>query len=334
MIPQSAFRSPMGPDTLRYIALKRALGRRFENATSVLLNLDSFLVGLNNTAADLTLQTFKAWSQTLEPLSPNTRLARMHVVRNFCIYRRRAEPQRFIPDPSQFPKACPRLRPHIFAEIEVARLLGHCDAQPGDPARSPLRWSAMRLAIVLLYTTGIRRGELFRLTPQDYDGAAQTLLIRASKFHKSRVLPLRSDLAHQVARHLEIRCRTYPAALATDPILLSPYGRDRVYTGTWLRKNLLILLDCAGITKANGARPRVQDFRHSCAVNALVRWYRDGADVQAKLPLLATWLGHVSILSTYHYLHFVQELRTIANQRFTESYGGLVVPMATNGGDR
>lgn len=270
----------------------------------------------------------------MEPLSPNTRLARMQVVRNFCIYRRRAAPDCFIPDSSQFPKARPRPRPHIFSEIEVARLLGHCDAQPEDPARSPLRWASTRLAIVLLYTTGLRRGELFRLTSQDYDAGAHTLLIRASKFHKSRLLPLPIDLAQQVERHLQVRRRTYPSALVTDPLLWSPYGRDRAYTGTWLGTNLRILFDRAGIRKADGGRPRVHDFRHSCAVNALVRWYRDGVDVQAKLPLLATWLGHISILSTYHYLHFVEDLRLIANHRFTEAYGGLVVPVERKGGDQ
>jgi integrase len=334
MIVQSAFRSVIAADALRYIALKQALGLSFENATSVLLNLDDFLLGQVKTAADLTPQTFKKWGQTLEPLSPNTRLARMRIVRNFCIHRRRASPTCFVPDPHQFPKACQRLRPHIFSEVEVARLLGHCDARPEDPARSPLRWASTRLAIVLLYTTGLRRGELLRLTAQDYDPVAQTLLIRASKFHKSRLLPLPSDLAQQVEQHLRARRERHPFALATDPLLWSPYGRDRAFTGTWLGTNLRILFDSAGIRKVEGGRPRVHDLRHSCAVNALVRWYRAGIDVQAKLPLLATWLGHISILSTYHYLHFVEDLRSVANHRFTESYGGLVVPIKSNGGDR
>jgi len=116
--------------------------------------------------------------------------------------------------------------------------------------------------------------------------------------------------------------------------LWSPYGSDRAYTGTWLGRNLSILFDRAGIMKADGGRPRVHDFRHSGAVNALIRWYREGVDVQAKLPLLATWLGHVSILSTYHYPHFVDDLRLAANHRFTESYGGLVAPIEDQGGDR
>ncbi len=190
MTLQNTFRSALAKDALRYVALKRTLGRSFENATSVLLNLDGFLLGLGKPPADLTPETFRQWSQALKSLSPNTRLARMRIVRSFCIYRRRVTPDCFVPDPSQFPKACPLLRPHIFSETEVARLLGHCDALPENPARSPLRWAGTRLAIVLLYTTGLRRGELFRLTPLDYDPRANTLLIRASKFHKSRLLPL------------------------------------------------------------------------------------------------------------------------------------------------
>jgi len=68
------------------------------------------------------------------------------------------------------------------------------------------------------------------------------------------------------------------------------------------------------------------------AVNALIRWYQAGIDVQAKLPLLATWLGHVSILSTYHYLHFVESLRAAASRRFNKSYGDLVVPLPNRKG--
>jgi integrase/recombinase XerD len=334
MTRQNAFRSALAKDALRYVALKRTLGRSFENATSVLLNLDGFLLALGNPPADLTAETFRQWSQALMSLSPNTRLAHMRIVRNFCIYRRRVTPDCFVPDPSQFPKACSLLRPHIFSETEVARLLGYCDALPENPARSPLRWAGTRLAIVLLYTTGLRRGELFRLTPLDYDPSAYTLLIRASKFHKSRLLPLPGDLAKEVDRHLKARCEAYPSALAAEPLLWSPYSGDRAYTGARLQANLRLLLDRAGIKNADGRRPRIHDFRHSFAVNALIRWYRAGVDVQAKLPLLATWLGHVSILSTYHYLHFVEELRLVASNRFTESYGGLVVPVEKKGGNR
>jgi integrase/recombinase XerD len=331
MIMRKTFRSALAKGILRYIHLKEALGRGFENASSVLLSLDGFLFDLGKPPADLTPERFQKWVQTLGPLSSNTKLARMRVVRNFCIYRRRMEPDCFVPDPSQFPKSCPLPRPYILSEVEVARLLGHCDALPDNPARSPLRWAGTRLAIILLYTTGIRRGELFRLKPRDYDAGNQTLLIQASKFHKSRVLPLPDDVAREVDKHLQARRTAYPSALATEPLLWSPYSGDRAYTGTRLQSNLRILFDRAGIKKTDGRRPRVHDFRHGFAVNALIRWYRAGVDVQVKLPLLATWLGHVSILSTYHYLHFVEDLRLEADRRFIDSYGSVVVPVAKSG---
>jgi integrase len=334
MIMRKTFRSVLAKDILRYIHLKQALGRQFDNASSVLLSLDRFLSDLGKPSADLTPETFQQWGQTLEPLSSNTKLARMRVVRNFCIYRRRMAPDCFVPDPSQFPKACPLLRPYIVSEVEVARLLGHCDAMPENPARSPLRWAGTRLAIILLYTTGIRRGELFRLKPQDYDVSNHTLLIEASKFHKSRLLPLPDDVAREIDKHLQARRAAYPSALVTEPLLWSPYSGDRAYTGTRLQSNLRILFDRAGIKTTEGQRPRVHDFRHGFAVNALIRWYRAGMDVQAKLPLLATWLGHISILSTYHYLHFVEDLRSVADSRFLDSYGSVVVPESKTGVDQ
>ena len=88
MTQQNAFRSALAKDVIQYVALKRTLGRNFENATRVLLHLDGFLAGLGKPLRDLTPETFRKWSQTLESLSPNTKLARMQVVRNFCIYRR------------------------------------------------------------------------------------------------------------------------------------------------------------------------------------------------------------------------------------------------------
>ena len=100
---QDTFRSGLANDALRYIALKQTLGRRFENSIRVLANLDAFLLGFGNPPVDLTAATFGKWMQTLSHLSANTKLARMRVARNFCIYRRRLVPACFIPDPCLFP---------------------------------------------------------------------------------------------------------------------------------------------------------------------------------------------------------------------------------------
>jgi integrase len=213
--------------------------------------------------------------------------------------------------------------PYIFTPGEIARLLACADRLP--PAlRSPLRAAAYRLAVVLLYTSGLRRGELVRLTVGDYDPGAQTLAIRASKFHKSRLVPLAPDGAHEVERYLGVR-RAQGRPIAPDlPLVWCGAARPRPYTGNAFGDGFRALCRRAGIRTAAGAPPRVHDLRHSCAVQALLRWYHAGVDVQAKLPLLATYLGHVSIGSTAYYLHFLTPVAQAASERFAARYGALI----------
>jgi hypothetical protein len=68
---------------------------------------------------------------------------------------------------------------------------------------------------------------------------------------------------------------------------------------------------------------RMRHLRHSFTINALQRWYDQGLDVQTKLPHLATYLGHVSPVSTYYYLRFTPELRRSASQRFYQRFAPL-----------
>ena len=95
---QPTFRSGLGKDARRYIAHKQTLGRSFERAIRVLADVDAFLSGMSITPPqDLTAETFTKWSESLGHLSPNTKLARMRVLLNFCIYRRRDSPECFLP---------------------------------------------------------------------------------------------------------------------------------------------------------------------------------------------------------------------------------------------
>jgi integrase len=318
-----SFQSSVASEIVRYISLKKALKRQFESAARILLNLDRFLCQMGNPSRDLTSETFKHWCKSMESLSTNTRHGRMRVVRNFCLYRRRTAPACFVPDRAQFPLTHPTIQPHLFSDTQVASLLDYCAIIPNS-VRSPLRGAATRLAIVLLFTTGLRRGELLRLTAQDYDPSHQTILIRTSKFYKSRLLPLPNDVAAEIEQFLKAHKAIRPP-LATDaPILWNPYCGGRAYSSTQLRKNLQILFKLAGIKKPNGRLPRIHDFRFSFAVSALLRWYRDGADVQAKLPFLAAYMGHFSVVSTYYYLRFTEPLASLASAAFAAHYGALI----------
>ena len=313
-----------------YLTLKRALGRQYAAEEWVLAHLDRFLAARR---VDLVAETFAAWCLTLQHLASGTRRARMRIVRNLCLYRRRGEPGCFVPDERLFPPVHQPIRPHIFTDNEIVQLLAVARTLARS-SKSPLCPENMRLAIVVLSTTGLRRGEVTRLTVGDYDPPQRTLAIRQSKFHKSRLVPLSADTAREIEHLIEIRDRRRLPAGAESPLLWHRHPPTGGYSGGSLGGAMRALFRRAGIRTATGHPPRTHDFRHGFAVNALLRWYRAGLDVQAKLPFLAAYMGHVSIVSTAYYLQFVEPLAVAASARFADHCGDLITGPIVAGGAR
>ena len=285
----------------------------------VLAHLDRFLAVRST---DLTTETFAAWSLTLSPLASGTRRNRMREVRNLCLYRRRRDPQCFVPDARLFPPVHQAIRPHLFTDDQIRQLLAAAQTC-ARTAQSPLRPEMMRLAVVLLYTTGMRRREITRLTVGDYDTREQTLRIRDSKYHKSRLIPLSGDTAREIEGLLAIRRRQRLPAGPQSPLL---WHRRGGYSGGGFWGAVRRLLRRAAIRTATGQLPRPHDFRHGFALTRLLQWYRAGLDVQAKLPFLAHYMGHVSIVSTAYYLQFVEPLAAAASARFADACGTVIAP--------
>lgn len=308
------FASALGPVMSDYLALKRALGRRYFSEERTLANLDRFLVARGPGGGRLTADAFAAWCLTLEHLHPTTRRNRMRMVRNLCLYWRRAEPACLVPDSSTFPTSLPSKRPYIFSEAEITDVL-RAAAQLRPGPNSPLCGEVYRLAVVLLYTAGLRRGELLRLVLSDYDPIERTLLVRTSKFHKSRVVALSADAARELDAYLRVRRRFGRGAEA--PLLVSSCRGLRAPSGGGIAQGLRRLFRRANVRTTAGRTPRVHDLRHTHAVHVLLRWYRAGGDVQAKLPALSTSMGHVSVASTAHYLSLLDCVAEMASERFS-----------------
>ena len=327
-----AFASVLGPLITRYLDLKSALGRRTDSLQYVLARFDRFLVSCN--ANDLDQDTFAAWCLSLAHLATNTRRQEMRIVYHLCRFRRRDEPNCFVPDPDQFPPLQPRPLPYIFSEREITRLLLATDTlEPNAP--SPLHRPVARLAIGLLYTTGLRRGELARLTLGDYDTAGQLLRIRESKFYKSRLVPLSADAVGEIERYLEQRLRPGFPAGGDAPLLLHHHGGLSGYTGMGLSNLVRKVIRTAAIRAGTtGRAPRVHDLRFTFAVHALLRWYRAGVDVQARLPALSAYLGHSSLVSTQHYLVFFDAIAQAASERFDAHCAEFLSALSFPGGDR
>ncbi|KRB80998.1 tyrosine-type recombinase/integrase [Noviherbaspirillum sp. Root189] len=317
--------TPLDTWITRYIAHQRALGRSCKEAAWVLRTLSRFAAVHH--ADEINTALFDAWCQTQQHLSASSRHQRQQMVRDLCRYRQRFESTCFVPDVLCVPARQPHAIPVLFGPDAVKRLLAAASALEPHPY-SPLRAQVMRLSIVLLYTAGLRRRELARLTLHDVDAQSGVLRIRDSKFHKSRFVPLSADACDELNCYLRQRMLlASPSRPDPDEPLLGHQrrgGRLRAYSGGGLRDSLHTLIEQVGIRDVHGRVPRVHDFRHVFAIEALLRWYREGVDVQAMLPRLALYMGHVSIASTAYYLRFVPPLAEAASVRFGAQFGHVI----------
>jgi len=331
-------------DIRDYIKLYRSLGRCYTHEMASLASFDHFIAEKYPAEIDLKGEMFNKWSTiTLSHLSSTSKRYRMLCIRKFCLYRARSHTGSFVPDLQTFPAKNEPTTPYIFSESEIGCLLNatqylrHCE-------QSPVRPQTIRIAIMLLYTTGIRRGELLRLGLGDYNSTDKTLLINNTKFHKSRIIPLSPSVVEELEYYLELRTSKHLQMNKTAPLVLHGYAGSEGsgYSGTAFRRIWVALCGALGIyTDADAGRhPRIHDIRHSFAVNVLQQWYRTGENVQAKLPLLSTYMGHISINSTAYYLSFVEGLRSESNTRFQDSFGNVITvadfgwkkPAQNNGG--
>jgi len=247
--------SAIGAVISRFVALKQGLGFCYETQQYLLAQFDRFLA--THAEKDLTQKSFSAWCSSIEHLTAGARRMRMQLVRQLCIYRRRRDPACFVPDPTQFPPLPPRRRPHIFSAVEILRLLDTASALRPWGA-SPLYGQVARLAVVLLYTAGLRRGEVVRLSVGDYDSVDRSLLVRDSKFHKSRIIPLSQDAVGEIEDYFRHRRRRrYPRG-AASPLLIHRYGSNlTAYTGNGLRNMLRHLFRSAEVLVSSRSSPRL-----------------------------------------------------------------------------
>jgi integrase len=177
----------------------------------------------------------------------------------------------------------------------------------------------MRTLIGLLAVTGMRVGEAIRLDRTDIDSQRALLVVRDSKFGKSRELAVDPSTITALRRYLGRRDRPVPAD-PTAAVFTSATGTRLIYCNVHLAFKRIA--GHAGLRPRSAAcRPRPHDLRHTFAVNTILDAYRSG-DVQSRLPLLSTYLGHVHPKDTYWYLQAAPELLALAGQRLERHLHG------------
>ncbi len=217
----------------------------------------------------------------------------------------------------------PRFVRYIYTEDELRRLLNGIAACLNPPRK--LEPHTLRAILLLLYGAGLRVGEAVALTIADVDLPGAAITVRNTKFHKTRMVPLGSQLNQVIAQYATHREAAGHSKESSAPFFV--LRRSAGVSVSIIECAFRRLCRYAGVHRDDGARyqPRLHDMRHSFAVHRLTSWYQQGADVQKLLPQLATYLGHVSIAATQVYLTITPELLHQASVRF-EQYAFQEVP--------
>ena len=294
-----------------YLAVRRRLGFELKHPGQTLEDFVEFMDRAD--AERVTTELALMWATSVQA-HPHRWRRRLGVVRGFARYLSTIDPATQIPPEDLLPATLPRVAPYLYSPAEIRALLS------AARALSPqLRAATIETVIGLLAVTGLRPGEALGLDRADVDLSDGLLHVRAAKQNKHREVPLHDTTTIALRHYSQLRDRHLPMP-SSPAFFVSPQG-SRLTAGAF-NKAFAKLIGQIGLEGAGErTRPRAHDLRHSFAVRTLIGWYQAGENVDAKLPLLSTFLGHVDPASSYWYLQASPELLALARDRLQQAGG-------------
>lgn len=303
-----------------YVAARRALGTRLEEPAQTLRRFVKFLA--RKKARFITTQLALEWSQQSPGVQRATWARKLSMVRQFARWMNVIEPRHQVPPPRLLQVRHRRRKPHIYSDEEIARLMAEASRLKSSNGMKAL---TLETLIGLLAATGLRPGEAAALEIRDVDLSAQVLVVRESKFGKSRHVPIHPSTVAALDRYMRQRDQIFRTP-GSSFFFVSDHG-TALELGAVRRWFCKISRTCGLRKKTEGHRcgrgPRIQDLRHTFATQRLVEWYRAGCNVAVQMPKLATYLGHSSVGCTYWYIEAVPKLLELATEfQLTSGEGG------------
>jgi integrase/recombinase XerD len=288
-----------------YLTIRRALGFKLKNASYLLPKLVAYLeqAGATTVTSELAL----SWAR-LPAENPIQWSERLKAARGFARHLQTLDPRTEVPPAFVLPNRRYRSTPYLYSESDIVRLM-----RAAGTLAPPLRAATYETLIGLLAVTGMRVSEAIRLDRGDLDYEKGLLVVRVSKFGKSREVALQPSTLGALRAYDRLRDELCCQPLA--PSFFVNMLRTRL-SYRMVNCTFVGLVSQASIGSPSVVgRLRLHDLRHSFAVRTLLEWYHADLDVQAKLPLLSTYLGHVDPKSTYWYLSSAPELLALAGAR-------------------
>jgi integrase/recombinase XerD len=296
-----------------YLAMRRGLGFKLHSEGTALVSFVSFLEQHHNDI--ITTELALAWAKLPSKVQPARWARRLSYVRAFARYCRAIDSRSEVPPCDLLPISYQRPAPYIFTDKDIRRLL---QASQQLSVKEHFFPQTLYCLFRLLSVTGLRIREVLNLTQDDVDLEIGILTVRDTKFGKSRLLPLHSTTVNVLVEYREQR----EIFLAGQQFPYWFVNRKKGRLGyDCVKYHFDNLLKQIGIGSQTGnRRPHLHDLRHYFALSVLLKWYRDGQDVERRLPILSAYLGHVKTRDTYWYLSACPELMNAAKERLEQHW--------------
>lgn len=301
--------SPLAAALADYLAVRRAMGYKLEDAGRVLAG---FVAHLDATGT-VTVTVADAATWAADTGTGGGVGHRLQCIRGFTFYLQALDPAHEVPPVGLIPVLARRAIPHLYSDADTAAMMAA--ARRLTPA---LVAAPTETVIGVLAVTGMRIGEILALDLDDLDWDRGVITIRLAKFNKTRLVPVTTSTLAALTNYRSIRRQHAPDGATTKALFLSRTGNRLSYQS--FADRFARLLVATGLrTRPSGTRPRIHDYRHAFAVRTLLDWYRHGADVHALLPRLSAYLGHRDPAATYWYLSAAPELMALVADRLEPS---------------
>lgn len=297
----------------QYLRARRALGVKLERHGRLLPQLVEYLEAAG--ASTVTRELAISWARLPASAHPQHWAARLSIARGFAAYLQTIDPSTEVPPAGVFAVRYQRPTPYLWTQQDIRRLL---DAT--RELRPRLRAASYEALFGLLAVTGMRIGEAVALEhgDVDLDDGVITIRAQAAKLERARLVPLHHTTVQALDRYLLERERFCPNPRSSR-FFITHRGTalDRQAVGRTLRA----LTTALGL-RTQTTHPTAHHLRHSFAVSTLIGWQRSGVQIDERIAVLSTYLGHVRPAESYWYLTATPELMASAADRLERHLGG------------
>jgi len=306
-----------------YIAYKQSLGFKISVEAGELRSFATFTRKIDYNGS-LTSELAMQWAALSSDYSRFYKARRLETIHAFAKYISAFDPQAQIPQLGAFGKCHGRVSPYIYTDEEISLLIAEARTLFSPDG---IRAYTVSLAIGLLRATGLRVSELTLLKNEDVHLDEEYLFINSSKFKRSRIVPLHPTVAEELTKYRKFIAEKLGSRSESDYFFISSYGHKFSTRAFEYAFRLIRQVLHTTAKRKNARKIRLYDLRHTFACDTVRRWLESGVDVNQKLYLLSTYMGHIKPEDTYWYLSATPELLAVSCARYEAVFGSEFIPV-------